>query len=337
MTTACDLPAEAELIGLYASMFRTRCFEENVYDLFVTEQMEGTVHLSTGQEAVSSGVCAHLRADDFLVHSFRGHGEFLAKGGSPRSAMAEIFAKDTGCARGMSGSMHLGDPDLGIVPGMAIVGAGIPIAVGLALGARMRGTSQVAVVIFGDGAANCGYFHEGLNLAAIWSLPVVFVCVNNLYAVSTRYQTTTASPTIAERAAAYSMEGIRIDGNDGLAVSAAAGTAIFKARSGEGPTLLECMTYRHRGHARFDPARYRPPGELEYWLARDPLPRFKDHLLARGAATTAELEALEKSIEAEIAEAIEFARRSPSPSPDAPLRMVYSQATDGFNPTAELT
>ncbi len=250
--------------------------------------MEGTVHLSTGQEAVSSGVCAHLRRDDFLVPSFRGHGEFLAKGGSPRSAMAEIFAKDTGCARGMSGSMHLGDPDLRIVPGMAIVGAGIPIAVGLALGAQMRRSSQVAVVIFGDGAANCGYFHEGLNLAAIWNLPVVFICVNNLYAVSTRYQATTACPTIAERAAAYSMEGIRIDGNDGSwRSSAAAGTAIFKARSGAGSYPVGVHDLPAPGsrpfRSRLLPAagRTRHPG----WRGTH-CPASSDHLLARGAATT---------------------------------------------------
>jgi TPP-dependent pyruvate/acetoin dehydrogenase alpha subunit len=322
------------LLGLYHSMVRTRCFEETVYNLFVTETMQGTVHLSTGQEAVSTGVCAALRREDYLVPSFRGHGEFLAKGGSPRSAMAEIFAKATGCGMGLSGSMHLGDPQLHIVPGMAIVGAGIPIAAGLALGARMQGGDQVAAVFFGDGAANCGYFHEGLNLAAIWRLPVVFVCVNNQYAVSTPYRRTTAVATIAERASAYSIDGRRVDGNNVLAVYAAATEAIDHARSGAGPTLLECLTYRHRGHSRFDPARYRPEGELDIWLKTDPLPGFELKLRELGAASAQTIAETRRAVEAEIAEAVEFARRSPAPAADAALSIVFSTAEAQVPPSS---
>ena len=314
------------LLGLYRSMFRTRCFEETVYNLFVTEAMQGTVHLSTGQEAVSTGVCAALRGEDYLVPSFRGHGEYLAKGGSPRMAMAEIFAKATGCGQGMSGSMHLCDPSQYIVPGMAIVGAGIPIAAGLALGARMQASDRVAAVFFGDGAANCGYFHEGLNLAAIWRLPVVFVCVNNFYAVSTPYQTTTSVDTIAERASAYSIKGVRLDGNDVLAVYTAAVEAIERARSNAGPSLLECLTYRHRGHSRFDPARYRPEGELATWMAADPLPRFERQLKELGVGNDRTIAEICVEVEAEIADAVAFARRSPDPEPDAALSIVLSSS-----------
>jgi len=326
--TARDLPPEL-LLDLYTRMYRTRCFEEAVYGLFLTEEMQGTVHLSTGQEAVSAGVCAHLRPDDYLVPSFRGHGEFLAKGGSPRAAMAEVFARDTGCARGMSGSMHLGDPALNIVPGVAIVGEGIAIATGLALSAVMQASDRVATVFFGDGTANCGYFHESLNLAAIWRLPVVFVCANNLYAVSTPISRTMAVETVAERAAAYGIEGLRLDGNDVEAVFAAAAQAIEKARRGGGPTLLECMTYRQRGHSRFEPGRYRPEGELDAWLARDPLPRFRSQLTALGSGVESEVQTIEAEVEAQIADAVQFARTSPDPEPDLPLRLVFSETGGG--------
>jgi len=325
MTT--PLPPREVLLDLYARLVRTRCFEDTVYNLFLTETMPGTVHLSTGQEAVTAGVCAQLRRDDYVVPSFRGHGEYLAKGGDPRTAMAEIFAKATGCAGGTSGSMHLSDPPAGIVPGVAIVGAGIPIAAGLALAASLRRSGQVAVAFFGDGATNCGYFHEGLNLAAIWRLPVVFVCANNLYGVSTPFHETTLAENVAERAAAYGLPGQRLDGNDVLAVYQAAGQAIAAARRGDGPALLECMTYRFHGHSRFEPGRYRPPGELDEWRARDPLPRFKARLLEADPSLAASLSEIENAVQAQIAEAVEFARRSPEPVPAAPLQMVYHGET----------
>ncbi len=320
--TAVDRPHPV-LLDLYLRMVRTRYFEEAVYNLFLTEEMQGTVHLSTGQEAVSAGVCAHLRRDDYLVPSFRGHGEFLTKGGSPRAAMAEIFARQTGCAQGMSGSMHLGDRALNIVPGVAIVGEGIAIATGLALSAVLQRSDRVAVVFFGDGAANCGYFHEGLNLAALWRLPVLFVCANNLYAVSTPISRAMAVETVAERAAAYGLEAVRLDGNDVLAVYDAAGRAVAKAREGGGPTLLECLTYRQRGHSRFEPGRYRAEGELDAWLARDPLPRFRARLADLGLES--EIRSLEAEAETQITDAVGFARASPDPDPDLPLRLVFSQ------------
>lgn len=326
--SAASPPLEV-MLDLYARLVRTRCFEETVYNLFLTEEMQGTVHLSTGQEAVSAGVCAHLRPDDFLVPSFRGHGEFLAKGGSPRAAMAEVFARDTGCARGMSGSMHLGDPSLNIVPGVAIIGEGLAIAAGLALSAVMQGSDRLAAVFFGDGTVNCGYFHEALNLAAIWRLPVVFVCANNLYAFSTPISQMMAVETVAERAACYGMEGLRLDGNDILAVYAAAGDAIEKARRGGGPTLLECMTYRLRGHSRTEPGRYRPEGELDAWLARDPLPRFRSQLTALGSGVESQVQTIEAEVEAQIADAVQFARTSPDPEPDLPLRLVFSETGGG--------
>lgn len=318
------LPSREVLLDLYTRLYRSRCFEDQVYELFLTENMQGTVHLSTGQEAVSAGVCANLRPDDYLVPSFRGHGEFLAKGGSPRSAMAEIFARDTGCGRGLSGSMHLGDPALGIVPGAAIVGAGIPIAAGLAFAAQQRGLDRVAAAFFGDGAANNGYFHEGLNLAALWQLPVVLVCANNLYAVSTPVSRAMAVSTVAERAAAYNMEALRLDGNDVLAVYEAARYAVEKAREGGGPTLLECMTYRQKGHSRFEPGRYRPPGELEEWLKKDPLPRFRARLLEIDPEAEPELARIEAAVQTEIADAVTFARQSPDPAPDAALHLTVS-------------
>jgi TPP-dependent pyruvate/acetoin dehydrogenase alpha subunit len=317
------LPAEL-MLDLFTRMLRTRRFEEAVYDLFLTEEMQGTVHLSTGQEAVSAGVCAHLRPDDYLVPSFRGHGEFLAKGGSPRAAMAEIFARDTGCARGMSGSMHLGDRALGIVPGVAIVGEGIALATGLALSSVLQRRDRISAVFFGDGAANCGYFHEGLNLACLWRLPVIFVCANNLYAVSTPVSQAMAVETIAERAAAYGVESARLDGNDAVAVYEAAGAAAARARRGEGPTLLECLTYRQRGHSRFEPGRYRPEGELEEWLSRDPLPRLRSRITAAGGSLDERVRKIEAEVGAQIADAIDFARGSPHPPPDLPLELVFS-------------
>jgi acetoin:2,6-dichlorophenolindophenol oxidoreductase subunit alpha len=317
------------LLDLYARMCRTRRFEDAVYDLFLTEEMQGTVHLSTGQEAVSAGVCACLRSDDYVVPSFRGHGEFLAKGGSPRAAMAEVFARDTGCARGMGGSMHLGDPALNIVPGVAIVGEGIAIAAGLALSAVMQGSDRVSVAFFGDGTANCGYFHEGLNLASIWRLPAIFICANNLYAVSTPIMHSMAVRTVAERAASYDIEGVRLDGNDVVAVFRAAELAVAKARSGNGPTLLECMTYRQRGHSRFEPGRYRSNGELKEWLARDPIPRLRSRIVAMDASAESQILEIDLATDALVADAIQFARKSPAPEPDIPLRFIFSDADTG--------
>lgn len=317
------LPPRPLLVDLYTRLLRTRLFEEAVYNLFLTETMPGTVHLSTGQEAVSAGVCAHLRPDDFVVPSFRGHGEYLAKGGNLRAAMAEIFARATGCCGGVSGSMHLNDVSAGIIPGIAIVGAGIPIAAGLALAARLRKSDQVAVAFFGDGASNCGYFHEGLNLAAVWRLPAVFICANNLYGVSTPFDRTTLADNVAERASAYHIPAQRLDGNDVLAVYQAAGVAVAAARRGEGPTLLECMTYRFHGHSRAEPGRYRPQGELDEWLARDPLPRFKAVVLESQPDMAADLADVERVIQLEVAEAVEFARVSPEPDPAAVLRTIF--------------
>ncbi len=327
------LPDREALLDLYTRLVRTRCFEEAVYDLFLTETMPGTVHLSTGQEAVSAGVCAHLRRDDYVVPSFRGHGEYLAKGGDPRAAMAELFSRATGCAGGSSGSMHLSDPSVNIVPGVAIVGAGIPIAAGLALSAVLRRSDQVAVAFFGDGASNCGYFHEGLNLAAVWRLPVVFVCANNLYGVSTPFARTTLAEGVAERAACYRIPAQRLDGNDILSVFRAAGQAVEAARRGEGPTLLECMTYRFHGHSRFEPGSYRPPGELEAWRGRDPLSSFRARLLEVETGLAGSLQEIEATVQTQIADAVEFARSSPEPDPASALRVVYRDGAQ--SPAAE--
>jgi TPP-dependent pyruvate/acetoin dehydrogenase alpha subunit len=328
------LPPADALLGMCRTMVAIREFEERLYRLFLTETMPGTMHQYTGQEAVAAGVCAALAPTDYIASTHRGHGHAIAKGVSLPSMMAEMFARDTGCCRGMGGSMHLGDPAVGMLAATAIVGGGIPIATGAALSAQLRGSGQVAVAFFGDGASNEGSFHESLNQAGAWRLPVLYVCENNLYGFSVPFREASAVTDIAPRAAAYGFPGISVDGNDVLAVYEAATEAVARARAGEGPTLIECKTYRHRGHSRFEKPVYRTDEELQAWLERDPISRYRDFLVNEGVLTEEAFERMVAEIRAELEEAIAFARQSPEPPPDAALRYVY--AGEGDAPAAVL-
>jgi pyruvate/2-oxoglutarate/acetoin dehydrogenase E1 component/TPP-dependent pyruvate/acetoin dehydrogenase alpha subunit len=316
-------PTDAELIGFYETMVRIRRFEENVYDLFLQGGMPGTIHLYIGQEAVAAGVCAALRPDDFLTSTHRAHGHAIAKGVSLDALMAELFGKVEGCCRGKGGSMHVGDMRVGAVPSLAVVGAGIPIAAGLGFAFKRRGLGQVAVCFFGDGASNAGAFHEGINLAAIWQLPVVFVCENNLYGASTRVDKVMRVADVADRAAAYGIPGAVVDGNDVVAVQAAAAEAVARARAGDGPTLLECKTFRHGGHSRSDPGNYRSAEEVAHWRARDPIATHRARLIAHGLADATALDAIDARVEAAVDASVERAEAAPSPEADELLRDVF--------------
>jgi len=310
-------------LTLYRTMLTIRRFEERCNYLFMQGRIPSTLHLYIGQEAVAVGVCAHLRVSDYVTSTHRPHGHAIAKGVSPRAIMAELFAKSTGCCHGKGGSMHVGDMAVGMVPAIAIVGGGIPVAAGLALAAKRLGTDGVAVSFFGEGAANEGAFHETLNMAAIWSLPVVFVCENNLYAASTPVSVAFKIENIAARAAAYGMTGEITDGNDVLAVYEAAGRAIARARAGGGPTLLECKTYRLCGHSRSDPRTYRSKEEEAEWARLDPILRLSEQLVRAGLATADSLAEIEKEVTAEIDDAVAFAEASPSPLPEDALKHVF--------------
>jgi pyruvate dehydrogenase E1 component alpha subunit len=316
-----DLTA-AQLTELYRTMRLIRRFEETVNELYMQGRIPSTLHLYIGQEAVATGVCANLRADDFMFSTHRPHGHAIAKGVSPREIMAELFAKATGTCKGKGGSMHVGDMRVNAVPAIAIVGGNVPIAAGTALAAKLQAASsppdqgwRVTACFFGDGAANEGAWHEGLNAAAIWNLPVVYVCENNLYAASTSFKTAFKVERVADRAAAYGMPGVVVDGNDVLAVHAAAREAVLRARRGQGPTLIECLTYRLCGHSRSDPRTYRTREEEAEWSTRDPIPNFRASLLANGAADEARLSRIEADVEQAIREAIDFAEASPAPQP----------------------
>ena len=317
-------PTREQALGIYRMMLRIRAFEERVAECFAAGEIPGFIHLSTGQEAVPAAVCALLEPDDLVGATHRGHGQCLAKGATPDSLMAELFGRATGCCRGKGGSMHLCDLARGVLGTNGVVGANLPIAVGTALAARVRGSRQVTVAFFGDGAANTGAAHEALNLASVWDLPIVFVCENNLYAEFTPQAVHTRATSIAARASAYGMRGVTVDGNDVAALVAAAAPAIEAARHGAGPTLLEAMTYRWRGHHEGDAMTYRARGELEAWRARDPIPRHRAWLLARGWLDESEDTRIVAGAQAEIDRATEHARQSPWPAPEAALEDVYA-------------
>jgi len=312
-----------KMIEMYRKMLEIRHFEEKVYDLYGQNLVPGTIHLYAGQEAVAVGVCANLRRDDYITSTHRGHGHCIAKGGRLNQVMAEILGKKTGYCGGKGGSMHIADFSIGMLGATAVVGAGIPIAAGAGLSIRLRKTDQVVACFFGEGASNQGTFHEGINMAAIWSLPVLFVCENNLYAMGTRQSRVMAIENVADRAAAYGIPGVVVDGNDVMAVYEAAREAVDRARSGKGPTLMECKTYRHKGHSRFDPATYRPKGEVEEWLKRDPVKRFRVRLLEMKALTEDEADKIEQEVVAAVEDAVKFALESPYPAPKEALEDVY--------------
>lgn len=305
-------------------MLEIRHFEERVYDLYGQNLVPGTLHLYAGQEAVAVGVCANLRKDDYITSTHRGHGHCIAKGAKLERIMAEILGKKTGYCKGKGGSMHIADFSVGMLGATAVVGAGIPIAAGAGLSIKMRGTNQVVACFFGEGASNQGTFHEGINMTSIWALPVLFVCENNLYAMGTRQSIVMAIENVADRAAAYGIPGRVVDGNDVLTVYEVAREAVERARQGKGPTLIECKTYRHKGHSRFDPATYRPKEEVEEWLKRDPIPRFEAKLLEMNVLTEQGAKKVEDSVLADVEKAVKFAMESPYPEPEEALEDLYA-------------
>lgn len=316
-----------KMVELYRMMLRIRRFEEKVMDLYARQMVMGIVHLYIGEEAVATGVCANLRKDDYITSTHRGHGHCIAKGGDLRLMMAELFGRSTGYCRGKGGSMHIADFNLGILGANGIVGAGMPIAGGAGLSIKLRGTDQVAVSFFGDGACNQGSFHESLNMAAVWKLPVIFVCENNQYAISAAQKRVGAIEDYYLRKAAYGIEGCKVDGNDVLAVYQVASEAVERARRGEGPTLIECKTYRWRGHYEGEADRtyvYRTKEEIEQWMKQCPIERFRKVLLEKQVVSQADLKAIEDGIEKELREAIEFAENSPEPELEDALTGVYA-------------
>ena len=310
-----DAPIDIGPIGkeraveLYARMALIREFESRVNTLFLQGRIPGTIHLSHGQEACAVGGTASLRRTDPITVTHRGHGQALAKGSSARSLMAELYAKETGCCRGLGGSLHVGEWEAGTLPGISIVGASVPISAGLAFAAKYLGEDKVAVCFTGDGATTEGDAHEGYNLASLWGVPVVYVCENNLYSISTRVDRQAPVTSVAERVRAYAIPSEVVDGNDVVAVTVAVERAVAKAREGGGPSLVECLTYRQGGHKRDDPATYRPREEVEMWLRRDPVHRMRAALDEAGL--TADADAADQAAVAAIDDAVTFAEESP--------------------------
>lgn len=305
-------------------MYLIRRFEEGAEDSYMRGMIHGTMHLCIGQEASAVATCLELTDADKITSTHRGHGHCIAKGAEVRRMFAEFFGREDGYCHGRGGSMHIADVSKGNLGANGIVGGGLPIAVGAALSAKRLGRDDVTVCFFGDGANNEGAFHEALNMASIWKLPVIFVCENNKYGMSTSTERSTAVKQISERAAAYSMPGVTVDGNDFSAVAEAMHEAIARARAGEGPSLVESLTYRWRGHSKSDRNRYRTKDEIDAWVARDPIERFRAELITHGVLTEAAAAALLAEAEAEVAAGIEFAKASPLPNIADVTRYVHA-------------
>ena len=306
-------------LSIYRKMQEGRQFEKRAHDLFLDGLVKGTSHLGLGQEAVAAGFAAALRPDDMVFCTYRGHVHTLLRGAPMGALMAELLGRANGICGGKGGSMHLTDVEHGAMGSYAIVGAHMPIAAGAAWAAQVRGTGQVSVCFFGDGTTNIGAFHEAINLAVVWKLPVVFVCENNLYMEYTPIGLVTAvEHPAADRASAYGLEPILVDGNDPDEVHATAVRAVDRARSGDGPSLVEAVTYRHGGHSRADPAKYRPEDEVKEWLARDPIPMYRERLAADGADEET-LAQIDREVEEAIDRATDEAKNGPLPDPDDSL------------------
>src|SRR3984957_13334931 len=299
----------AFLLSLYERMVLIREFEDTVKFLFLEGTMPGTIHQCQGQEATAVGVCAALRADDWITSTFRSHGHALAKGLSAQEMMDELFGAESGCCKGRGGSMHMGNMAKGMVPGIAIVAGGIPLAAGMALAFKLQQRTQVVACFFGDGAVAEGAFHEGVNMAAIWDLPVIFVCENNLYGASTHIDLVMKNSRISDRAASYGFRGETVDGNDVLAVLDATERAAQECRGGQGPVLLELLTYRRTGHSRRDPCHYQPKTEREEWAQRDPIERFAQSM----QLTPEEKAAIDARVQLVLNQAVEHAKAAPHP------------------------
>jgi pyruvate dehydrogenase E1 component alpha subunit len=314
----------SDLIEIYRKMLKIRLFEEEVVKLFSRGQIPGFLHTYIGEEAVAVGVMSSLRKDDYVTSTHRGHGHCIAKGADINRMMAELFGKATGYCKGKGGSMHIADFELNMLGANGIVGAGLPLACGAGLSIRMRKTDQVAAAFFGDGASNEGTFHEALNLAAVWSLPVLFVCENNQYAVSYAIQRATLVKNLAERASAYGIPGATVDGCDVMSVYEAASQAVDRARKGKGPTLLECKTYRWRGHYEGDPQKYRPKEEVAALTEKCPIRMFEDKLYTMNVLTKDTAEEERRQIRKQIEEAVKFAEDSPLPEPESAAMDVFA-------------
>ncbi len=312
------------LLSLYRRMLLIRQFEERVKYLFLEGVMPGTIHQYQGQEAIAVGVCSALEPNDIITSTHRPHGHALARGLTPESLMHELFGKATGCCGGKGGSMHVGDLDKGMVPAIAIVAGGVPVAAGIGLAFRMRGEPRIAACFMGDGAVNEGAFHEGVNMASIWSLPVLFVIENNLYSASTRIADMTRVERLSDRAAGYGIPGVTIDGNDVIAVYETARQAGERARAGGGPTLIEALTYRITGHSRRDPCNYQPEEERKEATEKEPIRRFAARLVAQGVASQGDLDAIRAEIDEEIERAVLSAMEAPDPPAENALEDVFA-------------
>jgi acetoin:2,6-dichlorophenolindophenol oxidoreductase subunit alpha len=312
-----------KILRMWEKMFLIRKYEEKIYFLFLEGIMPGTIHQSQGQEATAVGMLFDLRKEDYMTSTHRPAGHCLAKGVKLDSMMAEMFAKKNGCCKGKGGAMHTGDISVGVVPAIAIVGGGMPVAVGIGISCKMRKTDNVVVCFLGDGATNEGAFHESMNAAAIWNLPVIFACENNLYGASTHISLVTKIKDLAVRADAYGMPWEIVEGNDVLKVNEASSRAVERARKGSGPTFLELKTYRRSGHSRNDTCGYRDREEEKEWFEKDPLIICRNYILGNKISTEQEMELIEKRVLEQINNAVEYAKSSPSPVPTDALTNVY--------------
>ena len=324
---------KAEGLMLYRDMILGRFFEDKCAEMYYRGKMFGFVHLYNGQEAVSSGVIKAMRpGEDYVSSTYRDHVHALSAGVPPREVMAELFGKETGCSKGRGGSMHMFSKEHRLLGGYAFIAEGIPVATGAAFASKYRrealgdaSSDLVSASFFGDGAANNGQFFECLNMAALWKLPMIYVVENNKWAIGMAHERATSVPEIYKKAAAFGMHGVEVDGMDVLAVYSAAKEAVARARAGEGPTLIEAMTYRFRGHSLADPDELRPKAEKEFWFARDPIVKFSQYLLAEGLVTQAEIAALDREVQDLVDDSVEFAENSPEPDPSELRRYIFAE------------
>lgn len=315
-----------ELLGLLRTMYLIRFCEEQLVKSYARGEIPGGMHTYIGEEATATGVCANLRVDDAVFSTHRGHGHALAKGMDPKRLLAEVLGKATGSSSGRGGSMHLFSADVGFYGTSGIVGPSILLASGAGYTAKLEGSDKVGVAFFGDGASNNGVFHEGINMATAWQLPVVFVCENNMYATEVPFSYASKSKNVASRAEGYGLPGVVVDGNDVLDVFQAANEAVKRARAGEGPTLIESQTYRIRAHAEgMNDVGYRTQEEIEQWKERDPIELWKNRLLKHGAATEEEIDQIKAQVTEKVEDAIQFARNSPMPDPSSIYDHLLSQ------------
>jgi pyruvate dehydrogenase E1 component alpha subunit len=312
------------LVWMYIKMLEIRRFEERIVEEYAKGMVPGLVHTYIGQEAVAVGVCANLKKDDYVIGTHRGHGIAIAKGVPLDKLAAEILGKENGCCKGRGGSMRVAYVNVGLLYSCPIVGTGLPLATGVGLSIKLRKTDQVAACFFGDGASNTGDFHEALNLASVWKLPVIFICENNMYAISVHVKKSTSVENISDRAHGYNIPGFAVDGNDVIAVYKAAKEAVQRARNNSGPTLIECKTYRTVGHGTTDPGiAYRTAEEIEEWKKKCPIRKLKNYLVENGILKEIDIQRIEKDVESMVSQAIKFAEESPYPSPSQVAEYVF--------------